>query len=86
MTFDRAITQLTMYGYQVIKILKREEPKATFTMQFLASCFGNRVSPGTCARSIIREHRSNLKDDNKTISGSSEGNPPDERRERILAS
>lgn len=63
MTFDRAITQLTMYGYQVIKILKREEPKTTFTMRFLASCFGNSVPPGTCARSIIREHQLKQKKD-----------------------
>ena len=56
-SFQSVVGSFATYGDRVMKILKRKEPNAEFTMQFLASCYGHGISPTVAANAIIKNYK-----------------------------
>lgn len=55
--FEKAMGGFVKYGDKVLRIVKRREPEATFSMRFLVSCYANNVLPSIAAKTIISSHR-----------------------------
>jgi UDP-galactopyranose mutase len=56
-TFVVAMKKFTNYGSKVAALVKDREPRATFSLRFITTCYGSNVTPGMAADIIVTTHR-----------------------------
>lgn len=56
-TLQKTITAFHNYGLRVVGKVRRLEPKATYSMRFLALCYGSGLSVSQAAQHIVQSHQ-----------------------------